>query len=256
MTALIFALRALPGLTAAPWRFGALIVLTLLALAGLIRSERGRRRPLVDFRFFAERRFAIAAALLFLSMFNILTTLLYYNLHAQSPEGLGESPIRAGLSLLPLSLALIGFARAAPRLAAAIGLRWLMMGGMTMTAAGCLLVYLGVTGAGLLMLTLGLFVAGVGIALPYASAPRLGLSALSDSQAGQGSGMLNSCSFLGGTIGVTCGGIAFTHQGIGAVLAVVAVSALLGAALCLFLRGAAAANRPMASREAKGRYGT
>ena len=62
--------------------------------------------------------------------------------------------------------------------------------------------------------------------------------------------MLNSCSFLSGTIGVTCGGIAFTRQGIGAVLAVVAISALLGAALCLFLRAAPAA-RPMPSPEAK-----
>jgi MFS transporter, DHA2 family, multidrug resistance protein len=95
------------------------------------------------------------------------------------------------------------------------------------------------------VLGLGLFVTGAGIALLYASAPRLGLSALSHSQAGQGSGMLNSCSFLGGTIGVTCGGIAFMRQGIGAVLAVVAIPALLGAALCLFLRGAAVAKRPM-----------
>jgi len=250
MTVLIFALRALPSLAAAPWGFGSLFVLTLLALAGLLRMERGRRRPLVDFRFFAERSFAIAAALLLLSMFNIMTLLLYYNLYAQSPKGLAYSPIDAGLSLLPLSLALIGFARAAPRLAPAIGLPRLMAGGMSMTAVGCLLIYVGVTRPGLPILVLGLFVTGAGIALPYASAPRLGLSALSDSQAGQGSGMLNSCSFLGGTIGVTCGGIAFTRQGIGAVLAVVAISALLGAALCLFLRAAPAA-RPMPSPEAK-----
>ena len=250
ITVLIFALRALPSLAAAPWGFGSLFVLTLLALAGLLRMERGRRRPLVDFRFFAERSFAIAAALLLLSMFNIMTLLLYYNLYAQSPKGLAYSPIDAGLSLLPLSLALIGFARAAPRLAPAIGLPRLMAGGMSMTAVGCLLIYVGVTRPGLPILVLGLFVTGAGIALPYASAPRLGLSALSDSQAGQGSGMLNSCSFLGGTIGVTCGGIAFTRQGIGAVLAVVAISALLGAALCLFLRAAPAA-RPMPSPEAK-----
>ena len=120
-----------------------------------------------------------------------------------------------------------------------------MMGGMITTAAGCLLVHVGMARAGLLALGLGLFVTGAGIALPYASAPRLGLSALSDSQAGQGSGMLNSCSFLGGTIGVTCGGIAFTHHGIGAVLVVVAVSALLGGGLCL-LQGEAAAKSPRA----------
>jgi MFS family permease len=240
MTALIFALRALPALAAAPWGFASLTAVTLVALAGLLRAERRRRHPLVDFRFFARRDFAVAAALVFLSMFDIMTLLLYDNLHAQAPDGLDLSPIEAGLSLLPLSLALIGFARAAPRLASAIGLRRLMMAAMMTTAVGCLLLHVGVIRAGLPMLVLAFFVTGAGIALPYASAPRLGLSALSDSQAGQGSGMLNSCSFLGGTIGVTCGGMAFMHQGIGAVLAVVAISALLGSGLCLLLSGAGA----------------
>jgi hypothetical protein len=42
---------------------------------------------------------------------------------------------------------------------------------------------------------LGLFATGAGIALPYASAPRVGLATLPQTQAGKGSGILNSCSF-------------------------------------------------------------
>src|SRR5262245_34028288 len=91
MTALIFALRQLPVVATAPWGFGSLFALALLALTGLLRAEQRKRRPLVNFRFFAERRFAIAAALVFLSMLNIMTLLLYYNLYAQSPEGLDYS---------------------------------------------------------------------------------------------------------------------------------------------------------------------
>jgi hypothetical protein len=40
---------------------------------------------------------------------------------------------------------------------------------------------------------------GIGLAVPYASAPRLALSALSPAQAGQGSGIVNACTFLGGS---------------------------------------------------------
>jgi len=75
------------------------------------------------------------------------------------------------------------------------------------------------------------FVTGAGIAIPYASAPRVGLATLPQTQAGKGSGILNSCSFLGGTIGVTCGGIVFGLAGFPAVLAMLGLSAFAGAAL-------------------------
>ena len=50
--------------------------------------------------------------------------------------------------------------------------------------------------------------------------------------------MLNASSFLGGTVGVTCGGIIFGFAGFAGVLLLVAFSALVGAALSLRLRAA------------------
>ena len=84
-------------------------------------------------------------------------------------------------------------------------------------------------------LMLGLLTAGAGIALPYASAPQIGLAALPQTQAGKGSGMLNACSFLGGTVGVTCGGIIFGTAGFAGVLVLLVLSALVSAALALRL---------------------
>jgi hypothetical protein len=43
---------------------------------------------------------------------------------------------------------------------------------------------------------------GAGLAVPYALAPRLALSALSPAQAGEGSGIVNACTFLGGSCGL------------------------------------------------------
>jgi hypothetical protein len=48
--------------------------------------------------------------------------------------------------------------------------------------------------------------------------------------------VLNSCSFLGGTVGVTGGGIAFGVAGFEGVLMLVGLSALLVAGLCLGIR--------------------
>src|SRR3954453_21385046 len=91
-------------------------------------------------------------------------------------------------------------------------------------------------GSGFTLRMLSLFACGAGIALPYASAPRIGLAALPSTQAGKGSGVLNACSFLGGTVGVTCGGIVFGAASFAGVLVLLALSALVSAALALQLR--------------------
>jgi len=86
------------------------------------------------------------------------------------------------------------------------------------------------------LLMFGLFAAGAGIALPDASAPRIALATLQPTQTGKGSGVLNSCSFLGGTVGVTVGGLVFGHAGFVGVLALVGLAALACAALSWRLR--------------------
>ncbi len=237
MVALISGLQALAHVRSNPLAAIVPLAVAAIAFAALLRTQTRRAQPLVDFGLFANQNFAIAAGLLFLVMFDIMTLLLYYNLFAQSAEGLGMSAVAAGLSLLPLSVALFGFARAAPMIAARIRMRRMLIGGSLLLALGCAIVWSSLRiDARFAVLTLGLLVAGGGIALIYASAPRLGLATLPPMQAGKGSGMLNSCSFLGGTVGVTFGGILFTLTGFSGVLVLLGLSALASAALCLRLR--------------------
>ena len=236
MVTLISGLHALPTARSAPQAAIVPLALAAIALAALIWAETRHHRPLLDFGLFADRNFALACALVFLLMFDIMALLLYFNLFAQAPAGLGMSAIAAGLSLMPLSLALFGFARAAPRLGAAVGVPTMMVGGSLLLALGCAIAWISQTGGGFVLLMLGLFAAGAGIALPYASAPRIALATLPPTQTGKGSGVLNSCSFLGGTVGVTCGGLVFGHAGFVGVLALVGLSALAGAALSWRLR--------------------
>ena len=236
MVMLISGLHASSTAGSAPWGAIVPLLLATMGFAALHWAETRNRQPLFDFALFSNQTFALACLLSFLLMFDIMTLLLYYNLFAQAPNGLGMTAVTAGFSLLPLSVALFGFARAAPRLGAAVGVRMVMVGGSLLLALGCALAWTSLTGAGFPVLILGLFAAGAGIALPFASSPRIGLAALPQTQAGQGSGMLNACSFLGGTVGVTCGGIIFGHAGFAGVVLLVAFSALVGAALSLRLR--------------------
>jgi hypothetical protein len=83
----------------------------------------------------------------------------------------------------------------------------------------------------LVLLSIGFLMMGAGLAVPYASAPRLALSALSPAQTGQGSGIVNACTFLGGSVGVAGGAIAFALGGFGAVLMMIALAGIIGATL-------------------------
>ena len=188
-------------------------------------------RPLVDLSFFARRGFVMGVAIGSLSMFCIMSLLLYFNLYAQSREGLGLTALEAGAWLLPLSAALLALALSASAVAGRVGARNAMTGGMALIAIASAIIGAAVAGGGTIFMAMGFFVMGAGLAVPYALAPRLALSALPSSQAGQGSGIVNACTFLGGSAGVAGGATAFALGGFVAVLTMIAVAGIIGAAL-------------------------
>ena len=146
-------------------------------------------------------------------------------------EGLSLTALETGALLLPLSAALLALALSASAVAARVGLRNAMTGGMALIAIASAVIGVAIAGGGMVLLAIGFFVMGAGLAVPYASAPRLALSALSPAQAGQGSGIVNACTFLGGSVGVAGGAIAFALGGFGAVLTMIALAGIIGAAL-------------------------
>ena len=81
-------------------------------------------------------------------------------------------------------------------MAARFGLRNAITGGMALIAIASAIIGASVAGGGMVLLMIGFLVMGAGLAVPYALAPRLALSALSPAQSGQGSGIVNACTFL------------------------------------------------------------
>jgi MFS family permease len=231
MVSLVFGLHAVPHAGAAPLAVVGHFVLAVAAFALLLAVEPRADAPLVDLSFFARRGFVMGVATGSLSMFSIMSLLLYFNLYAQSREGLGLTALEAGASLLPLGVALFALGLSASTVAARVGLRNAMTGGMALIAIASTIIGLAIAGGGMVLLAIGLFVMGAGLALPYAAAPRLALWALSPAQAGQGSGMLNACTFLAGSGGVAGGAIALALGGFDAVLAMIAFAGIIGAVL-------------------------
>ena len=231
MVSLVFGLHALPHAGVAPLPVVGAFLLAAVALFLLLRVESRVDAPLVDLSFFARRGFVMGVAIGSLSMFCIMSLLLYFNLYAQSREGLDLTALEAGAWLLPLSAALLALALSASTVAGRVGARNAMTGGMALIAIASAIIGAAVANGGAIFMALGFFVMGAGLAVPYALAPRLALSVLPSSQAGQGSGIVNACTFLGGSAGVAGGTTAFALGGFVAVLTMIAVAGIIGAAL-------------------------
>ena len=206
-------------------------MLAAAAFAVLLIVEQRTAAPLIDLSFFARRSFVLGVSLGSLSMFGIMSLLLYFNLYAQSEDGLGLTPLQSGAALLPLSTALFALALSVSVVTARVGLRRAMMGCMGLIVIASAIIGMAASGVGILLMEIGFVAMGAGLALPYAAAPRLALSALSQEQAGQGSGIINACSFLAGSVGVAGGAIAWHFAGFTGVLAMIAFAGACGVAL-------------------------
>src|SRR5262249_7745148 len=231
MVSLVYGLQAVPQARAAPLAVIAPLALAAAAFVLLLIVESRAEAPLLDLSFFRRRGFVLGVAIGSLSMFSIMSLLLYFNLYAQSRDGLGLTALEAGALLVPLSVALLALALSASAMAARVGLRNAMTGGMALIAIASAIIGVAITEGGMVVLVIGFVVMGAGLALPYALAPRLALSAALREQAGQGSGIVNASTFLGGSAGVAGGATASALGGFLAVLTMIALTGIIGAVL-------------------------
>ena len=97
MVALVFGLHALPEARAAPLPAVGPLALAAAAFVLLLSVEARVEEPLVDLNFFSRRDFVMGLAIGSLSMFSIMSLLLYFNLYAQSPADWVSPPWRRAL---------------------------------------------------------------------------------------------------------------------------------------------------------------
>ncbi len=160
MVSLVFGLHALPQVREAPLAAIGPFALAIAALMALLIAESRAAEPLVDLAFFTQRGFVIGACIGALAMLCIMSLLLYFNLYAQSPEGLGLTALEAGAMLLPLGVALLALALSASTVAARLGLRNAMTGGMVLIVIASAIIAAAVAGGGMIVLGVGFLIMG------------------------------------------------------------------------------------------------
>jgi hypothetical protein len=166
MVALVFALHEVPHARTAPLVVIVPFAVSAAAFCLLLVVESRVKAALVDLTFFARRAFVTGVGIGALSMFSIMSLLLYFNLYAQSASGLRLTALETGAALLPLSAALLALALSASAVAQRLGLRNAVMGGMALIAAGSGILAVAIAGERLLLGAVGFLVTGAGLALP------------------------------------------------------------------------------------------
>jgi EmrB/QacA subfamily drug resistance transporter len=167
--------------------------------------------PLLDLALFTRRSLAGGLIVQFLFLVPIMGFFLTVMQFLQ--RGLAMSPLAAGLTMLPWSITVSLFAGlSATVLLPRIG-RLTVQLGLVLTAVGLLLISFAAAGAGphtgTLTLLPGILAGATGMGLVVAPIAQLTLTDVAAAEAGTGSGLFNTVSQLGASIGVAVIGTLF-----------------------------------------------
>jgi EmrB/QacA subfamily drug resistance transporter len=183
----------------------------LVALAGFVVWELRHRQPLVPLGLFRSRTFAIMVVLNVGVQFALQSMLLVNSINLQS--ALGFTAVHAGLTGLPLTLALTGMAPFAGRLTDRLGGKYVLMAGLAVYAVGVAgVVAVSSTHATSLTFAPVLLVAGLGMGAIFAPLATEAMRAAPARFAGAASGVLNTGRQLGGALGGAITGAVLAAQ--------------------------------------------
>jgi EmrB/QacA subfamily drug resistance transporter len=183
-------------------------------LAGFVWHESRARQPITPLRLFADRRRAgsyLSRLLIVAGMFG-----MFFFLTQFVQEILGFSPLRAGISFLPMTAALFGVSRLAPRLVSRFRPWTLMVTGMLPVVAGMAWLSRIAPGTGYLAGVLGpMVLIGAGMGVVFVPLTMASLSGVRPEDSGAASSMVNVMQQVGGSLGlavlVTAAGGAMGH---------------------------------------------
>jgi EmrB/QacA subfamily drug resistance transporter len=193
------------------------VVLTLTAgvalLAAFVAWERRAPSPMVPLRLFRSRAFSAANAVSFFMYAGLFGAVFLMAQFLQN--GLGDSPLGAGIRLLPWTATPMVVAPIAGALADRYGNRPFMIVGLTLQAIGLGWVAT-IAGQDVSYAELGvaLTVAGVGTSFCFPTVANAVLGSVPLEEAGVASGTNSSFRELGGVFGVAVLAAVFTHHAV------------------------------------------
>jgi EmrB/QacA subfamily drug resistance transporter len=201
MTAVVYAITAIPAHGWASARVLAPAALGLAALTAFTRWERRCANPMLDPGFFRDRRFSGAVTGVLLITFGSAGGLFLLTQQLQFVHG--YSPLQAGLRMAPFALTVVAltFTGLTPRLLPLLGRPTAIAAGMSLLAAGFTVVAL-TASAGYAALLPGLLLMGAGCALANPAIVESVLDGIPPEKAGVGAGIDGAMAELGSSLGV------------------------------------------------------
>jgi predicted MFS family arabinose efflux permease len=157
--------------------------------------------PLVPFSIFRKRTLTGANVVGLMLGGSLFAMFFFITLYMQ--QVLGYSPIKAGLSYLPLSVAIILSAGIASQLVTKIGFKPVLAAGLVLVAAG-LLWFSGISvDGGFVTDILGpSLLAAVGLGFAFVTTTIAAVSGIADHEQGLASGLINTSQQIGGALGL------------------------------------------------------
>jgi len=184
----------------------------LLLIAAFVAWQRRARDPMMPLRLFASRTFAAANATAFLMSATIFAAAFLVVQYFQF--ALGNSPLDAGLRLLPWTATPLVVAPLAGLLSDRIGPRLVLASGMLLQGTGLIWVAaLNTTATAYPSFIAPLVIAGTGISMALPVAPAAALSAAPPADLGKASGINSTLQRFGSAFGVAIAAAVFTANG-------------------------------------------
>jgi EmrB/QacA subfamily drug resistance transporter len=179
----------------------ALFAAAAALLVAFVRIEARSPAPLVPVSTWRNRTLVVANVTGFLATCAFLAFIFIGSLLMQ--QVLGYSPLLTGLAWLATTATILPVALIGARLAAQVGVRWLLIVGLSLFAAGSLwLTRIPTDGSYLTDLLPALLAAGVGFGLCEPALQISALSGVSQADTGLASGLVETTREIGGAAGV------------------------------------------------------
>jgi EmrB/QacA subfamily drug resistance transporter len=178
----------------------ALLAVAAVSLLAFVAVERRQREPLLELRFFRSQPFTGASVIAVLAFVVLGGFLFVITLYLQQVRG--DSPLRAGLSLLPAMVVMALAAPVAGQVTGRHGARVPLVASGVLIAVGmALLLGLG-PGTSFALIAVAMVVAGAGLGLVNPPITHIGVSGMPPDQAGVASAVISATRQLGSVLGV------------------------------------------------------
>jgi EmrB/QacA subfamily drug resistance transporter len=174
----------------------------VVLLAAFLVIERRRRDPLMPFSIFRLRTLRGADTVSLLIGMSLFSMFFFISLYLQ--DVLHYSPIKTGVSYLPLAVTIILTAGAASQLVTRVGFKPTLIGGMLLTAGGLIwFSRVPAPGGSYLADVLGpSLLAGAGLGFAFVPVTIAAVTGTEPREAGLASGLMNTAQQIGGALGL------------------------------------------------------